>query len=252
MEAFSRLRDVVAELRQQCPWDRSQTFQSLAPLTWEEVAELLEAIEQANPDAITEELGDVLLHVFFYAQLAQEQGLSDIEKVVERLIHKLIARHPHVYGEQRAMDAKAVIAQWEALKRQQNSNSALAGVPERLSPFIQAHRLQEKAAAWGFDWASPQSMMPKLYEELEEMRQALEQRDSTRAAQELGDVLFVLVNLARHLGLHAERALQSTNRKFRQRFAWMESELEKQQKDFRSCSIEELERYWQASKAYFP
>lgn len=253
MDRLARLRAIVAELREKCPWDRAQTFQSLAPLTWEETAELLEAIEQGEPEALTEELGDVLLHVCFYAQLAEEAGLTNVEEVVERLIQKLIARHPHVYGEAQAEDAQAVIARWEALKRAEKQRSPLAGVPERLSPFLQAYRLQEKAAALGFDWASPEALWPKLEEELAELHQALQTQNYSQAAAELGDVLFVLVNLSRHLKLDPESALQKTNTKFRQRFAWMENALQQEHnKTLRECSLEELERYWQASKAYYP
>ncbi|MCS7298197.1 MAG: nucleoside triphosphate pyrophosphohydrolase [Bacteroidia bacterium] len=252
MDIFSQLKGIVAELREKCPWDRIQTFESLRPLTWEEISELLEAIDQGNPAAITEELGDVLLHVFFYARLAEEKGWTDVETVVRQLIHKLTARHPHVYGEASAQDAKAVVARWEASKRNQGPSALLSGVPERLSPLLQAYRLQEKAAALGFDWAHPQALLPKLEEELRELREALQQEDYTAAAQELGDVLFVLVNLARHLHLDPERALSMTNMKFRQRFAWMEAQAQAEQKDLRTCSPEELESYWQAAKAYYP
>lgn len=134
MDRLAKLRAIVAELREKCPWDRAQTFESLAPLTWEETAELLEALAEKDPAAITEELGDVLLHVFFYAQLAEEAGLTHIQEVIDRLIQKLIARHPHVYGEAQAEDAKAVIARWEALKRAEKQRSPLAGIPERLPP----------------------------------------------------------------------------------------------------------------------
>ncbi|MCS7152397.1 MAG: nucleoside triphosphate pyrophosphohydrolase [Bacteroidia bacterium] len=252
MASLERLRQIVSELRQKCPWDRAQTFESLAPLTWEEVSELLDAIERRSPEAIQEELGDVLLHVIFYAQLAQENGWTDIEAVIHHLIQKLIARHPHVYGEAQAADAKAVIARWEALKQAERGTSPLAGVPERLSPILQAYRLQEKAAALGFDWASPQALYPKLQEELAELQKALQENDYTTAEKELGDVLFVLVNLARHLQINPERALALTNQKFRQRFEWMEAQAQKDQKDLRTCSPEELESYWQASKAYYP
>ncbi|RMF47570.1 MAG: nucleoside triphosphate pyrophosphohydrolase [Bacteroidetes bacterium] len=252
MEALDRLQTVVAELRARCPWDRAQTFESLAPLTWEEVAELLEALQQRDPAAITEELGDVLLHVVFYARLAEEAGLTSFSEVVERLIHKLIARHPHVYGQAEAHDAQTVLARWEALKKAEKRRSPLSSVPERLPPLLQAYRLQEKAAALGFDWASPQALWPKLQEELAELHQALQKQDYTAAQAELGDVLFVLVNLARHLNLNPEQALQKTNQKFRQRFAWMEETLQKVHKDLSECSPEELESYWQASKAYYP
>ncbi|MCX8112956.1 MAG: nucleoside triphosphate pyrophosphohydrolase [Bacteroidia bacterium] len=252
MASFERLRQIVAELRKKCPWDRAQTFESLAPLTWEEISELLDAIERQSPEAITEELGDVLLHVLFYAQLAEEKGWTTIHTVIERLIHKLIARHPHVYGEAQAEDAKAVIARWEALKQAEKGASSLANIPERMPPLLQAYRLQEKAAALGFDWAEPSALYPKLQEELAELQAALEQRDYEEAAKELGDVLFVLVNLGRHLHIDPERALSLTNKKFRERFAWMELRAQLDQKDLRSCSSEELESYWQASKTYYP
>lgn len=253
MERFAKLRAIVAELREKCPWDRAQTFESLAPLTWEETAELLAALEEGQPEAIAEELGDVLLHVFFYAQLAEEAGLTRIEEVVERLIQKLIARHPHVYGAAQAADAQAVIARWEALKRAEKPNAPFSGIPERLPPLLQAYRLQEKAAALGFDWASPEALWPKLQEELAELHQALRAQNYSQAAAELGDVLFVLVNLSRHLKLNPESALQKTNTKFRQRFAWMEKAVQQEHnKDLHACSPEELEQYWQASKAYYP
>jgi len=252
VEALDRLQTVVAELRERCPWDRAQTFESLAPLTWEEVAELIEALQQRDPASITEELGDVLLHVVFYARLAEEAGLTNFSEVVQRLIHKLIARHPHVYGQAEAHDAQTVLARWEALKKAEKRRSSLSGVPERLPPLLQAYRLQEKAAALGFDWASPQALWPKLQEELAELQKALHDKNYTAAQAELGDVLFVLVNLARHLNLNPEQALQKTNHKFRQRFAWMEEALQKEHKDLRECSLEELESFWQASKAYYP
>ncbi|MCS6895002.1 MAG: nucleoside triphosphate pyrophosphohydrolase [Bacteroidia bacterium] len=252
MANLERLREVVAELREKCPWDRAQTFESLMPLTWEETAELIEALQNGIPEAITEELGDVLLHVLFYAQLAEEKGWTTIEEVIERLTQKLIARHPHVYGTAQVQDARAVIARWEAIKRAQRGSSPLAGIPERLPPLLQSYRLQEKAAALGFDWANPQALYPKLEEELSELQNALQTQDYESAAKELGDVLFVLVNLARHLRIDPERALSATNQKFKARFAWMERQAQQDHKDLSACSSEELESYWQASKAYYP
>ncbi|MCS7189902.1 MAG: nucleoside triphosphate pyrophosphohydrolase, partial [Bacteroidia bacterium] len=198
-----------------------------------------------------EELGDVLLHVLFYAQIAKEKQLTDIEQVVDRLIHKLIARHPHVYGETQAKDAKAVLARWEAIK-QKEKNGPFISVPERLPSLLQAYRLQEKAAALGFDWANPQALWPKLVEEIAELQAAINSGNPTQMAAELGDVLFVLVNLSRHLGISPEQALRQTNMKFRQRFSWIEAQLKASSKTLQECSPEELESYWQASKAYFP
>ncbi|MEN2992352.1 MAG: nucleoside triphosphate pyrophosphohydrolase [Bacteroidia bacterium] len=252
MEVFTRLRQIVAELRQRCPWDRAQTLESLLPLTWEEVAELQEAIYAENPNALAEELGDLLLHVFFYAQLAEEKSYTNLEKVAERLIHKLIARHPHVYGQATAADAQSVLRQWENLKAAQDGSPSPLRLPEGLPPLVEAYRLQEKAAALGFDWAAPEALWDKLSEELEELRKALAVRDYTEASKELGDVLFVLVNLARHLHLSPEQALRQTNRKFRQRFAWMEQQAKADAKSLQACSPEELEAYWQAAKSYYP
>ncbi len=250
MEGLERLRAIVAELRQKCPWDQAQTFDSLQPHTIEEAYELVEALRRQEPVAMIEELGDVLLHVYFYAQIAQEAGLFSLDTVVDRLIHKLIARHPHVYGDRTAQDAKAVIAQWEALKQQERGGSVLGHLPECLPPLYMAYRLQEKAAAIGFDWTSLKGLLAKLQEELAELEAALD--DPQKAAAEYGDVLFVLVNLGRHLGLDPELALARTNKKFQQRFRYMEQRAMQAQKSLKECTLQELESYWQASKSLYP
>jgi len=247
-----RLRQIVAELRQKCPWDKAQTFQTMSPLTIEEAYELVEAVWQGDDTAIIEELGDVLLHVFFYARIAEEAGRFSIETVVERLNQKLIARHPHVYGEARAADAKAVLAQWEKLKTAEKDRSVIGGLPERLPPLLKAYRMQEKAAAVGFDWSSLRGLLEKLDEELSELRKAIETDNLSEAAAELGDVLFVLVNLGRHLGIDPERALHQTNEKFEKRFQYMEKRLKETQKSFSECDLAELEFYWQQSKSLYP
>jgi XTP/dITP diphosphohydrolase len=252
VESIDRLRQIVAELRAHCPWDKAQTHESLAPLSVEEVYELLDAIQKNEPEALIEELGDVLLHIFFYAQIAEETGCFSMETVVERLTQKLIARHPHVYGEAVATDAKAVLKQWETLKKVQQHRSILSGLPERLPPLLRAYRLQEKAAAVGFDWTSLTGLLEKLEEELMELKAALAADQKAQAAAELGDVLFVLVNLGRHLGIDPERALHQTNTKFVHRFQYMENCLHQQQKSLSECTIDELETYWQQSKSYFP
>ena len=249
---MDRLRQIVAELRQKCPWDKAQTFQTMSPLTIEEAYELVEAVWQGDDTAIIEELGDVLLHVFFYARIAEEAGRFSIETVVERLNQKLIARHPHVYGEARAADAKAVLAQWEKLKTAEKDRSVIGGLPERLPPLLKAYRMQEKAAAVGFDWSSLRGLLEKLDEELSELRKAIETDNLSEAAAELGDVLFVLVNLGRHLGIDPERALHQTNEKFEKRFQYMEKRLKETQKSFSECDLAELEFYWQQSKSLYP
>lgn len=250
MEGLVRLRAIVAELRQKCPWDKAQTFDSLQPHTIEEAYELIEALRERDPAAMAEELGDLLLHVYFYAQMAQEAGLFSIETVVERLIQKLIARHPHVYGDRSAQDAKAVIAQWEALKQQERGESGLGPLPERLPPLYKAYRLQEKAAAIGFDWTSLEGLFQKLGEELSELQEAL--GDPQKAASEYGDVLFVLVNLGRHLGIDPELALERTSKKFQARFRYMAQRAAQNHKTLKECTLQELESYWQASKSLYP
>lgn len=252
VENIDRLRQIVAELREKCPWDRAQTFQTMPPLTIEEAYELVQAVQQGDDAAIIEELGDVLLHVFFYARMAEEAGRFSIETVVERLNQKLMARHPHVYGEAQAADAKAVLAQWEKLKKAEKERSVIGGLPERLPPLLKAYRLQEKAAAVGFDWTSFQGLLEKLDEELSELKKAIETDSSSEAASELGDVLFVLVNLGRHLGVDPERALHQTNEKFEKRFQYLEKRLKETQKSFSECDLAELEAYWQQSKSLYP
>lgn len=252
VEAIERLRQIVAELREACPWDRAQTFHSLTPLTIEEAYELIEALRENEDAAIIEELGDVLLHVFFYARMAEEENRFCIETVVERLIQKLIARHPHVYGNARASDAKAVLAQWERLKSTEANRSVIGGLPERLPPLLRAYRLQEKAAAVGFDWTSLEGLLKKLEEEMTELKEAIRSHKLPEASAELGDVLFVLVNLGRHLGIDPERALHQTNQKFEKRFQYVETCLRERQKSFSECDLEELEAYWQQSKSLYP
>ncbi len=252
VESIDRLRQIVAELRERCPWDKAQSFQSLPPLTIEEVYELMEAILEGEDVATIEELGDVLLHVFFYARMAEEEGRFSIDTVVERLIQKLIARHPHVYGNMQAADAKAVLAQWEKLKSAETDRSIIGGLPKRLPPLLRAYRLQEKAAAVGFDWASPEGLLTKLDEEMTELKNAIASQNLSEAAAELGDVLFVLVNLGRHLSIDPERALHQTNQKFEKRFQYLEMRLKENQKSFSECDWEELEAYWQQSKSLYP
>ena len=252
VEHIDRLRQIVAELREKCPWDKAQCFETMSPLTIEEAYELVQAARQGDDAALIEELGDVLLHVFFYARMAEEAGRFSIETVVERLNQKLIARHPHVYGEAQAADAKAVLTQWEKLKTAEKNRSVIGGLPERLPPLLKAYRLQEKAAAVGFDWSSFQGLLEKLDEELNELKKAIEMHNLPQATSELGDVLFVLVNLGRHLGIDPERALSQTNEKFEKRFQYLEMCLKEMQKSFSECDLAELESYWQQSKSLYP
>ncbi|MGQ9863347.1 MAG: nucleoside triphosphate pyrophosphohydrolase [Bacteroidia bacterium] len=248
---IEELRELVHRLRRECPWDRAQTLTSLRTQTLEEAHELSQALLEEKPGDIEEELGDLLLHVLFYAELGQEKGLWSWESVGERLKHKLIARHPHIFGQGRAQDAQAVLRQWHAQKRQEKGESLLR-LPPSLLPWVFAQRVQEKVSAAGFDWESPQAMIPKLQEETQELTRALELGNLSDVEKEIGDLLFLLVHLARRIGSDAEKALHQANQKFVARWNWIEETLKKQQKTPESCSLSELESYWQASKSVYP
>lgn len=248
---IEELRALVSRLRRECPWDRAQTLTTLRPQTLEEAHELSQALLQDKPHEIEEELGDLLLHVLFYVQLGEEKGLWSWESVAERLKHKLIARHPHVFGESQAQDAESVLRQWQKQKRQEKGERPLS-LPSSLPPWVFAQRVQEKVAAAGFDWETPQAMIPKLQEETQELIEALSARQPAQAEKEIGDLLFLLVHLARRIGSDAEKALHLANQKFLARWHWIEETLKTQNKTPETCSSAELESYWQASKSMYP
>ncbi len=245
LEAFEALVKVVHELREKCPWDRKQTLDSLRPLTIEEVYELAEAIDKKDWQGIKEELGDLFLHLIFYARIAQEQQQFDLTAVLTFIREKLIARHPHVYGDLQLNDSEAVIANWERLKQKERKGSILQGVPKHLPPLLKAHRIQEKAANVGFDWSHADEVFDKILEELKELQAA---KTPQQKEEELGDLLFAIVNYARHLGIDASQALERTNQKFIKRFQAMEKAAWEQGKTLSELSLEALETLWQASK----
>lgn len=250
--AFARLLNILNDLRTQCPWDREQTFESLRHLSIEEIHELSEAILDKNFEEIKKELGDILLHVVFYAKIADEQAQFDITEVINTLCDKLIRRHPHIYGNVEAKDAETVKQNWEEIKQKEQQNgvktSVLKGVPKGLPALIKAYRMQEKAALVGFDWEKPEQVWEKVTEELQELTEAVQQKNAIETEKEFGDVLFALVNYARFIGVNPEDALEKTNKKFKFRFEYLEENAQKQNKELKNMTLEEMDVYWNEAK----
>ena len=287
-EKFERAVQIMARLRGDggCPWDREQTFDTIKPFTLEETYEVLEAIDNRDWDELPEELGDLLLQVLFYAQMADEEKRFAIDDVLERLSNKLIGRHPHVFGDVKADTASDVLRNWEALKaeekkqrlaagggkatkKEEDSESVLAGVSSAVPALLEAYKLSSRAAHVGFDWPEVSGLFDKLHEETDELKRELatlpeppkapqrgvansggqvQEPLRSRLEDELGDMLFVLVNIARYLSLDPESALRKTNRKFKRRFQWLEQELRRGGRKPAEASLDEMEALWQKSK----
>ena len=248
LEAFGRLLEVMDELREKCPWDQKQTFETLRHLTIEETYELGDAILNKDLNEIKKELGDLLLHIVFYAKLGSEEDAFDIADVTNDIIEKLIYRHPHIYGEVSVSDADEVKKNWEALKLSEGKQSVLEGVPQGLPALIKAQRMQEKAAGVGFDWNTKEQVLNKYLEELAELDEAMVQGDSEAMEAEFGDVLFSLINYARFLKINPESALERTNQKFIQRFQFIESQAKEKGSYIEKLSLDEMEALWQQAK----
>lgn len=251
MEAFGRLLDVMDRLRAECPWDQEQTLESLRPNTIEEVHELSDAIIAGNLNELKKELGDVLLHIVFYSKIAQEQNAFDVADVCHSLCDKLIYRHPHIYGQVQADTAEAVVSNWEQLKQKEQggNKSVLSGVPSSLPALIKAYRIQDKARAVGFDWERPDDAWTKVEEELAELRQALEQKDTVASEQELGDFIFSIVNTARLYQINPDNALELTNQKFMRRFNFIEAKAKAAGRELKEMTLEEMDDLWNEAKA---
>ena len=249
--AFERIIQIMDELREQCPWDKKQTWESLRPLTIEETYELSDAIINKDFNEIKKELGDVFLHILFYSRLASEEGKFDINDVVRALAEKLIHRHPHIYGNVEAHTEEQVKENWEKIKQKERTQrkGVLSGVPQSLPSIIKSYRIQEKAAAVGFDWPEKNQVIDKVKEELEEFLSAVQQNTSDQhIEEEFGDVLFSLINLARFLKVNPDTALEKVNQKFTKRFNYIEEQLMAQNKTFEDVSLDEMERYWTEAK----
>ncbi len=247
LKAFDKLLDVMNELREKCPWDREQTFDSIRKLTIEEAYELSEAIIEKDFDKIKKELGDLLLHVVFYAKMGDEQEKFDIKDVIDTLVEKLIFRHPHVFGDVQVSDAKEVKENWEKLKlKEKDSNKKLlSGVPKSLPACIKAFRVSEKVASVGFEWDKKEDVWTKVDEELNELKQAIKNNDPENIEEEFGDVFFVLINAARLYGIDPEAALSKTVSKFINRFNYIEDKVkELYNGDWDKTDLKEMDKFW--------
>jgi len=250
LAAFGRLLDVMDTLREKCPWDRKQTFDSLRENTIEETYELATAISRHDMTEISKELGDVLLHVVFYAKMGSETGDFDIADVCNRLCDKLIFRHPHVYGEQAAQNAEDVSHLWEQvkLKEKGGNKTVLGGIPDSLPSLVKAYRIQDKVANVGFDWEKKEDVWAKVHEELKELEAELAKEDGGDKEGEFGDLLFAMINAARLYKIRPDNALERTNLKFIRRFNYVEEQTKAQGKELKDMSLEELEALWQEAK----
>jgi XTP/dITP diphosphohydrolase len=248
LEAFGRLLDIMDELREKCPWDKKQTFESLRHLTIEETYELGDAILNNNLIEIKKELGDLLLHLVFYAKLGSETKSFDIADVCNEICEKLIHRHPHIYGDVVVADAEEVKRNWEKLKLKEGKSSVLEGVPKGLPALVKASRIQDKVKGVGFDWEESHQVWDKVQEELEELQVEVAKGDQNKMEAEFGDVLFSMINYARFLNINPEDALERTNKKFIKRFQYLESKASDLNKDLSEMSLAEMDVFWEEAK----
>lgn len=251
-DAFARLLQIMNELREQCPWDKKQTLESLRHLTIEETYELSDAIMNNNMDEIKKEIGDILLHLVFYAKIADEKGAFDMADVIHSLCEKLIYRHPHIYGTVKAETEEEVKQNWEQLKMKEKGQvSVLGGVPKTLPALVKAMRIQEKARGAGFDWDKKEQVWEKVEEELQEFKDEFNQTtdfDKEKAEGEFGDLLFSLVNYARFIDINPETALERTNLKFIKRFSYLETASKEDGKNLKDMTLSEMDAYWNQAK----
>ena len=250
LDSFSKLLDVMNDLRENCPWDKKQTFKSLRNNTIEEVYELAQAISNSDIQGIKKELGDVLLHIVFYAKIASETNDFDMKDVCDELVNKLIFRHPHVYGNVVVENSDEVKENWEELKLKEKDGNkrVLSGVPDALPALIKANRIQDKAASIGFDWEYREQVWDKVREEINEFQQEVENMNKDRMEAEFGDVFFSLINAARLYKIDAENALERTNAKFIKRFNYLEDKTLRKGKNLHNMTLNEMEEIWQEAK----
>ena len=251
LEAFNRLLDIMDDLREKCPWDQKQTLESLRHLTIEETYELADAILDNDLEEIKKELGDVLLHIVFYAKIGSEKNAFDIADVANAISDKLIDRHPHIYGDVIVRDEEEVKRNWENLKLKEGKSSVLEGVPNSLPALVKANRIQDKVAGVGFDWEEPQQVWEKVQEELNELNEEVKNNNTDNIESEFGDVLFSMINYARFIGVNPENALERTNKKFIKRFQYLEKAAKKEGKELSDMSLVEMDVHWEKSKSFF-
>lgn len=248
LKAINRLLTIMDELREQCPWDKKQTIQSLRHLTIEETYELGDAILDNDLQEVKKELGDLLLHIVFYAKIGSETKDFDIADVANEICDKLIYRHPHIYGDVTVANEEEVKNNWENLKLKQGKKSILEGVPKSLPALVKANRIQDKVASVGFDWEEPQQVFEKLKEELEELQYEVSEDNKSQIEAEFGDVLFSMINYARFLNIDPENALERTNKKFIKRFQYLESKALEINKPIKDMTLAEMDVFWEEAK----
>ena len=247
-ESFLKLTAIMDELREKCPWDKKQTIQSLRPMTIEETYELGDAVLKEEWKSIKEELGDLLLHILFYARIAREENQFTLEEVINTISEKLIVRHPHIYGDVKVNDEEDVKKNWEKIKIKEGKDSVLSGVPRGLPSLVKATRIQEKVKQVGFEWEHRDQVFEKIQEELGELQEAVQQNDIKASEQELGDVLFSVVNYARFLKIDPDSALERTNTKFMDRFQSLEKIVQSRGKDIKQMTLAEMDEVWNEIK----
>jgi len=249
LQQFERLLKIMDELRKQCPWDKQQTFESLRHLTIEETYELSESILDKDIDGIKKELGDLMLHLVFYAKIGSESSSFDMGDVLQYINDKLVYRHPHIYGDVEANDPKTVKDNWEKLKLKEGRKSVLSGVPTSLPPLVKAYRIQEKAKGVGFDWEKPEQVWDKVLEEMDELQYEVNNgKNKEDMEHELGDLMFALVNYARFLDINPEDALERTNKKFIKRFQHLEGKAKQKGLSLKDMTLEEMDVFWEEAK----
>jgi len=251
LQAFNRLLTIMDELREQCPWDKKQTIGSLRHLTIEETYELSDAILEGDLQEVKKELGDLMLHLVFYARIASETDSFDVTDVLNGICEKLVRRHPHIYGDVKADSEEQVKQNWEQLKLKEGNKTVLGGVPQSLPALVKAMRIQEKVRGAGFDWEEKRQVWEKVEEEMQEFKQAFNEEaavDTNEAEGEFGDLLFSLVNYARFIDINPETALERTNKKFIKRFNYLENEARKAGKSLKDMTLAEMDVYWERSK----
>lgn len=250
LKAFDRLLTIMNELREQCPWDKKQTMQTLRHLTIEETYELGDAILDNDLQEVKKELGDLLLHIVFYAKIGSETNDFDIADVANSICDKLIDRHPHIYGDVKVANEDEVKQNWEKLKLKEGKQSVLEGVPKSLPALVKASRIQDKVAGVGFDWEAPNQVWEKVEEELAEFKAEVEKANQDRIESEFGDVLFSMINYARFLKINPENALERTNKKFTKRFQYLEQKAKELHKPLSEMTLKEMDVYWEEAKKH--
>lgn len=245
---FEKLWDIMKTLRQECPWDKEQTHDSIKGALLEETYETIETIDLQNYNELKSELGDLLLHIVFHSAIAEENKTFSINDVIDSITEKLIRRHPHVFGDAKVNNTKEVVQNWEEIKLAEGRDSVLEGVPKNLPGLARAYRLQEKASKVGFDWDKKEDVWKKVIEEIEEMHEMEKSGDKVKLEEELGDVFFAMTNYARFLNINPENALRRTNEKFISRFSYVEKKIKVSGKSMRESSLSEMDKYWEESK----